>query len=110
MLKATPLGSRDFVLVDLRRNDFEVGRVVLSEGEKGDQPLTDPSIGIPGRHDQRIHQSPGPESVSHAAYALRHVQGGRSAQGHLLLRFVPSSPGAMSKQGGHRNAIGQSLG
>lgn len=24
MLKAAPLGSRDFVLVDLRRNDFEV--------------------------------------------------------------------------------------
>jgi hypothetical protein len=27
MLKVSPLGSRDFVLVDLRRNDFEVSSV-----------------------------------------------------------------------------------
>ena len=27
MLKVSPLGSRDFVLVDLRRNDFEVSDV-----------------------------------------------------------------------------------
>ncbi|KXX77807.1 Arsenical-resistance protein 2 [Madurella mycetomatis] len=27
MLKATPLGSRDFILVDLRRNDFEGGTI-----------------------------------------------------------------------------------
>ncbi|GAB1315227.1 Arsenical-resistance protein 2 [Madurella fahalii] len=27
MLKATPLGSRDFVLVDLRRNDFDGGTI-----------------------------------------------------------------------------------
>ncbi len=30
MLKATPVDKRDFVLVDLRRNDFEVS----SEGER----------------------------------------------------------------------------
>lgn len=39
MLKATPLGNRDFVLVDLRRNDFEVSWLVVpstnNESQRG---------------------------------------------------------------------------
>ena len=93
-LLGTGVVGKDYVLVDLRRNDYEVrptaeathlSRHALSL-EENNHLRTSRDGGVSGRHHQDIHQPPSTVSASQHPRIVRALcRGGRQA-GNLVLR------------------------
>lgn len=66
------VAGRDFVLVDLRRNDHEVR--ASRDLDLYPRPVfTDILFRIVGRHHSRVYQPAGPEPVSYLAHVTCHA-------------------------------------
>ena len=93
-LLGTGVVGKDYVLVDLRRNDYEVCPAAeaahlskhIPSLEGNNDLRTSRDGGVSGRHHQDIYQSPGTVAVSQHPRIVRALcRGGRQA-GNLVLR------------------------